>query len=774
MWPFDSQSARRKEIRRSKIERTGPWHRRMFRPGAPAALTVALLTAAAIGTILNAGGEVLDLRERQSLPSVRAARVAFALPDAERTQEMRLRARDASPTYYKLDETLVEDIRGRLLNLLALVKTHRSDADALRAAAGAARITLDDAGVQALLALATEERESEFVRSVEAAIRTMRAQPLVEVDAVAAKRTAAHAVLVDPLATVRPTPVARLVFASGEAAVAVADTASKSFGEPLRPSMRESLAALLRSHNQAIGLYRFDPERTESAADAAHAAVPMQYQRFAAGSALVDAGPISEDEVRVLQAEHAQYQLELRELAPMQWRLRLLARFALVLVIVVGVTWYTARDEQVLESSFAQRLLTAGVLTAVFGAARWALVSDVAPPSGIVGAQALCAALLSVIYAPGIVMAVGGGLAALLTLATGQGLTYLLMLLAVTGTLVWGLRDVRYRGHIVLVGGLAALVALAMSGVAGALNGETLRFIGSEALWAAGSTLLAALVIEGVLPAIERIFRVTTGMTLLEWCDASKPLIRMLASDAPGTYNHSLLVGTLAESAAEAIGANGLLARAGGFYHDIGKINKPEYFVENQLAGAGNRHDRLSPKMSLIVILGHVKDGVEMAREYGLPPALRHFIAEHHGTTLVEYFYHAANKARRPGDPEIPDSDYRYPGPKPHTREIAIVMLCDGVEGAVRAMSEPTPARIESVVVELIRRRLVDGQLDECDLTFHELGIVEKSLVKSLCALYHSRITYPDSEEPDDRDKSRSGDKSEKGRAGPARVVSSG
>jgi membrane-associated HD superfamily phosphohydrolase len=147
--------------------------------------------------------------------------------------------------------------------------------------------------------------------------------------------------------------------------------------------------------------------------------------------------------------------------------------------------------------------------------------------------------------------------------------------------------------------------------------------------------------------------------------------------------------------------------------------------------------------MSLLIIVGHVKDGIEMAKEYGLPPSLRPFIAEHHGTTLVEYFYHAATKARRPDDPEVADSTFRYPGPKPRTRESGVLMLCDAVEGAVRAMAEPTPGRIEDTVANLVRKRLMDGQFDNCDLTFRELDVIEQSLVKSLCGIYHARIVYP-------------------------------
>jgi putative nucleotidyltransferase with HDIG domain len=285
-------------------------------------------------------------------------------------------------------------------------------------------------------------------------------------------------------------------------------------------------------------------------------------------------------------------------------------------------------------------------------------------------------------------------------------------------------------------------VAFFSTMAAGLITGQSMAFVARDGLHGALATIAAAFLVEGLLPSIERLFNFSTSMTLLEWCDANRPLLRLLAAEAPGTYNHSLLVGALAEKACEAIGANGLLARAGAYYHDVGKTNKPEYFVENQ-GPQFSRHERLSPAMSLLIIINHVKDGIEMAKEYRLPVNLRPFIAEHHGTTVVEYFYAAANNARKAGEPPIPDMQFRYPGPKPQTRESAVVMLADGVEGAVRAMPEPTPARIEDTVQRIVRKRLLDGQLDECDLNFRELADVEKSLIKTLNGIYHGRIAYP-------------------------------
>ena len=215
----------------------------------------------------------------------------------------------------------------------------------------------------------------------------------------------------------------------------------------------------------------------------------------------------------------------------------------------------------------------------------------------------------------------------------------------------------------------------------------------------AAVTILVGVLIQGLLPVLEKVFRIATSMTLLDYSDANQPLLKRLAMEAPGTYSHSLLIGSIAEAAAEAIGRNGLLCRVGAYYHDIGKINKPGYFVENQL-GSISWHKELSPAMSQLIIAGHIKDGMELAKEYGLPAVLRQFIETHHGTTLVEYFYNEAVKQHEQNDssdtPPPSEGEFRYPGPKPRTKEAAIVMLADAVEGAVRTLSEATPTQDRS------------------------------------------------------------------------------
>jgi putative nucleotidyltransferase with HDIG domain len=210
--------------------------------------------------------------------------------------------------------------------------------------------------------------------------------------------------------------------------------------------------------------------------------------------------------------------------------------------------------------------------------------------------------------------------------------------------------------------------------------------------------------------------------------------------EAPGTYHHSLLVGSLAESAAEAIGANSLLARVSAYYHDIGKLSKPEYYAENEPASTRSRHEKLTPSMSALVVKSHITEGMEMAKKERLPRAVRAAVPEHHGTMVMAFFYHKALEV----DPGARREDYSYPGPKPRSKETAILMLADGVEGASRALAEPTPSRIRGLVQRIIEERVRDGQLDECSLTLQDLARIRESFIPVLTAIFHVRAPYPD------------------------------
>jgi len=345
----------------------------------------------------------------------------------------------------------------------------------------------------------------------------------------------------------------------------------------------------------------------------------------------------------------------------------------------------------------------------------------------------------------------------IVTMALSQSIGWFILLIAGCGTMIGQLKEVRQRQTLIRASGITAIAFAIGSLFLGLAEVPDITIAWKQVLTntivAGFSALVVGFFVLGILQNIERLFDITTGMTLADYRDPRNPLLRQLQQLAPGTFNHSRQVADIAETATEAIGGDSLLAYVGGLYHDIGKMNKPEYFVENQ--SGYNRHRDLKPSMSLLVIIGHVKDGIELAREYDLPRDLIHFIESHHGTTLVEYFYHAAMKEAEDSGEPINEMQFRYPGPKPQTKEAAVLMIADAVESASRVLPDPNPARIEALVRDLSRKRLLDHQYDECGLTFCELAKIEDAIIARLNSIYHTRIKYPEGEKaeiPDPND----------------------
>ena len=296
--------------------------------------------------------------------------------------------------------------------------------------------------------------------------------------------------------------------------------------------------------------------------------------------------------------------------------------------------------------------------------------------------------------------------------------------------------DLAKSGLNVALANIVTIVTLAF--LAGNISLNTILFgISMGAI----NGILSAVLMIGVLPYLESAFSVTSMIKLLELSNPNHELLRRLLLEAPGTYHHSLMVGNLAEASAEAVGANPLLVRVGAYYHDIGKIKRPEYFVENQ-RGFDNPHEKIAPALSTLIITSHVKEGLEMGREARLPEVILDFIGQHHGTSLAKYFYSRALEEDREG--KISEESFRYEGPKPQTKEVALVMLADSVEAAVRSLPEPTPENIREMVRVIINDKLDDGQLEECDLTFKDLDIISGSFCKLLEGVYHKRIEYPE------------------------------
>jgi putative nucleotidyltransferase with HDIG domain len=316
----------------------------------------------------------------------------------------------------------------------------------------------------------------------------------------------------------------------------------------------------------------------------------------------------------------------------------------------------------------------------------------------------------------------------------------------VAGSLgAYTVRDIRNRTQIfrslmfIFLGYSISIITLSFE------RNESVNTVLSSLTYAMANAIFSPVLTYGLLIFFERVFKVTTDLTLLELSDFNQPLLRQLAEKAPGTFHHSMLLGNLAEAGAEAIGANSILARVGAYYHDIGKLIKPEYFVENQV-GSVNRHNRLKPRMSARIIAAHVRDGVELGRQYGLPEKIIDFIPQHHGTTVISYFLDKAmnQAAKKNAKESVVEDDFRYPGPKPQSKEAGLVMLADSVEASTRSLTEITPQWLETSIENMIKQRFVEGQLDYCDLTLRDLTRIKEAFLKILLGIHHQRIQYPD------------------------------
>ncbi|MHA3770135.1 HD family phosphohydrolase [Verrucomicrobiota bacterium sgz303538] len=323
--------------------------------------------------------------------------------------------------------------------------------------------------------------------------------------------------------------------------------------------------------------------------------------------------------------------------------------------------------------------------------------------------------------------------------------------------------DVRRRSRLLRAGlfvGLATWVLAMVFGIIGPIIWEApanthWKMIGYQSLIAIGSGLATALLVGGALPLLESLFRITTNMSWLELADLNHPLLKRMTIEAPGTYHHSLVVAHLAEAAAEAIGANPAMSRVCSLFHDIGKLVKPEYFTENMRHGR-NPHDELAPTMSALIIIAHVKEGVDLALKHGLNQQIIDTIQQHHGTSLVYYFYKRAlqqqEDARQGGKimnireediPDVREESFRYPGPKPQTKECAIISLADSIESASRSLEKVNPQKLDQLVDDIMEKRLMDGQLKECELSMRELEEVAESFKHTLHSMMHARVAYP-------------------------------
>ncbi|MDQ3833367.1 MAG: HDIG domain-containing protein [Actinomycetota bacterium] len=426
----------------------------------------------------------------------------------------------------------------------------------------------------------------------------------------------------------------------------------------------------------------------------------------------------------------------------------------IVVATEMWITWYFLErfGKRILRSNTLIRILLAALLLILFTALAKAFIVLSLPPYLIplAGLSILGTILLGprLMFLMVVITSVNVGILA------GNDFFLTAILLLTSGFAIYTVLRVGSRMELLRAGLLIALVSGIVTFAVVLIGGGSLRTVAEQGGIGTVNGLLSLMLAMVLLPLLENTFNILTPMKLLELSDPGNPLLQKLLRGAPGTFSHSMQVGNLAENAAERIGANPLLARVGAYYHDIGKLEHPNYFIENQIWRT-NPHATLSPALSARIVKRHVKDGVEIGREWNLPEEVLDMVGQHHGTTRIEYFYRKALEDAIVSGASVRESDFRYSGPRPRSKESGILMLADSIEATVKSLEKPTPKRIEDIVVDTIRRKLEDGQFDECELTMHEIHETGEAIREALIGFIGPRIEYPEASAEKDVDPAR-------------------
>ena len=735
--------SRRSEIRRNRPDAAWADWQSLREQGVPASLAIAGVFFVVATAILMLRQDVVPYRPGQWINHDIVSRVDFRYPDPERFEAKRREAAARVPDVYIPAGDVWRNLEEKLLALPDSLQDPE------------VKKVFDSGAQTAMSRFASGEARQDYTGRISRYVDFLRKYP-VEVNG-----AKLPIILLPEQQWTQETKLRKPVKVADVGVIDSTRTfslASAEFREILRADAREQFLLALQPGIVQYSLLTLGPTHTrddaatvEAGAKAADEVSPSEAEvRYAANQPLVyklnkEGRAIDQQDCQLLRAEHHAY---IKTLKGYRWVSRVGVAglvLAITAVLAAYIRWYQPRilRNHARQAAIAALLLSMLLLNQIAAIGNGPITQQLylfglAP-------TLLVAMILTIAYDQRSAIGIASMHALLATVALNQSVTFFLVLWVGVLVVCFSLNDIRTRSKLIEVGGVTALAMAIVTAAAGLLAFDPWSVIYQNCLYACAAGLGSGFIILGILPFIEKTFKITTSMTLLEIADVSHPLLRRLAVEAPGTYSHSLQVAALAEAAAEAIGGNALLCRVASYYHDVGKINKADYFCENQTGGE-NRHLNLSPSVSLLIIIGHVKDGVELAREYNLPASITPFIQQHHGTTLVQYFYHQARTQQEQLEldlPEVSDMQYRYPGPKPRTKEIAIVMIADAVESAARSMTEMSGAKIEGLIHDIVMKRLLDGQFDECDLTMRDLETIERSLMKTLSGIYHGRVAYP-------------------------------
>lgn len=725
---------------------------------------VCAIGAAILWLVTGGWAPSFPFRERVAPTRNVHARVEFKYDDPEATIRARQRARRNVLCYYQNDQRAIEELQGALIDRIFQVQSatveeitftvwqefNPGDGGQLDGE------TLPESLNRFRAALAKDESLESLQRVIEASLQDTIKYGLLESLSHEYGEGSIQEILVYPLNNPEDT---RRVDVSAVRIPKVKESLQQKLLEELaKETEKITDTDLVAKHTFAwleprlIATLALDKAATDRAIRLAEDAIEPVKKQFLAGDPLerpdlierkikvIEAGePLTREDIMLLRAEHSAFVKNMNVRDYLTYSAAHAGMFAGVFLLLTGYLVY--REKHLINDLGHFTALIALLCLTVVTA--WVLSVDVSWRSELIPFT-MFAMAIAIACNRELAILLGGIAALIFSVGHGYGITEFVILMSATAAAGLLCGRIRSRTRLVYVGLLAAAVTFPTAIGINLMNGQPFSMkLLLDAAWFSSGVILAGLLMTALLPFLEKWFGVETDISLLELSDANHPLLRQLVQRAPGTYNHSINVASIAEAAADSIGANGLLCRVAAYFHDIGKMRKPEYFIENQFA-EDNKHDQLVPTMSTLVIIAHVKDGAEMARKHQLPDRIVDMIEQHHGTTLVEYFYHQERVERGEQDEdEVQESSFRYPGPKPQTPEAAVMMLADSVESATRTLREPTPSRIENLVAGVLKKKLEDGQFDECAVTLKQLNTISDQLIKSLNAMYHARVKYP-------------------------------